>query len=64
MKVPPEVLHELAQLYLCKPAGLQFDPKDRDQGQRVHEALELLRDLEPEVAQRWLEIGRLLKPKV
>ena len=63
MKLPPEILRELAQLYACKPSELQFDPKERDKGQRLHEALELLQDLEPEAEQRWLDIGRLLKSK-
>lgn len=61
MKVPPEVIKELATLYGCTVPELQFDPKQRAQGQRLHTALELLQELDAETAERWLEIGRLLK---
>jgi transcriptional regulator with XRE-family HTH domain len=61
MKVPVEVMNALADLYSCVPAELQFDPADREAGRRIHEALILINELDPEVAARWLEIGKLLK---
>jgi len=61
MKLARETLLQLAQLYGCSPAELQFPPHERDQGQRLHEAMELAQQLDPEVAKKWLEIGRLLK---
>ena len=63
MKIPTDVLQELAKLYGCKPIELQFDPKEREQGQRLHEAMELVQQMDADTAQRWLEIGRLLKPQ-
>jgi len=63
MKLPPEVVLELARLYGCKPIELQFDPQDREQGQRLHEAMDLVQQMDAETAQRWLDIGRLLKPR-
>jgi len=53
MKVPVEVMNALAEL--------QFDPADRESGRRIHEALMLFNELDPEIATRWLEIGKLLK---
>ena len=63
MKLPPDVVQELARLYGCKPIELQFAPQEREQGQRLHEAMELVQEMDTETAKRWLEIGRLLKPK-
>ena len=62
MKPPADMLRRLAELYDCLPAELQYDPAERDKGRRMHEALEILATLDPELAERWLEIGRLLKP--
>jgi transcriptional regulator with XRE-family HTH domain len=61
MKIPAEVMNALAELYCCVPAELQFAPADRESGRRIHEAIILLNGLDPEVAARWLEIGKLLK---
>jgi transcriptional regulator with XRE-family HTH domain len=61
MKIPAEMVNALADLYRCVPAELQFAPADRETGRRIHEAIILLNDLDPDVATRWLEIGKLLK---
>jgi len=61
MKLPRNVLEELARLYQCKPTELQFDPADRKRGQLLHEAMELVQGMDPDIAQRWLEIGKLLQ---
>jgi len=63
MKVPAEVINALAEIYSCVPAELQFAPEDRASGRRIHEAITLLNDLDPEIAKRWIEIGKLLKEK-
>ncbi len=62
MKPTADMLRRLAEVYGCLPAELQYDPSERDRGRRMHEAIEILAALEPELAERWLEIGRLLKP--
>ena len=63
MKLTRETLAQLAELYGCTPAELQFDPSERKHGQRLHAAMELVQELDPESAEKWLEIGRLLKSK-
>lgn len=63
MKLPQDILVELAKLYGCTPVELQFEPSERERGRRLHEAMELVQELSPEAAQRWIEIGRLLKPQ-
>ena len=63
MKVPNEVIDQLAKLYGCVPAELQHDPAKREVGRRIHDAIELLHSLDPQAAERWLEIGRLLNKR-
>lgn len=60
VKVPADTLRLLAEIYGCTPAELEVDPKDRDRGKRVHDAIQLAKSLPPELNERWLEIGRLL----
>jgi transcriptional regulator with XRE-family HTH domain len=57
---PDDAIRRLAQIYDCTPAELQVEPQQRRQGQRVHLAIELAQNLPPEIAERWIEIGRIL----
>jgi transcriptional regulator with XRE-family HTH domain len=57
---PDEAIRRLAQIYDCTPAELQVEPRERRKGQRVHIAIDLAQNLPPELAERWIEIGRLL----
>jgi transcriptional regulator with XRE-family HTH domain len=61
MKPTVEVLRELARVYGCVPAELEFAPVERARGRRLHDAGELLREMDAEMADRWLELGRLLR---
>ena len=56
-----DAIKRLAQIYDCTPAELEVDPQQRRQGQRVHLAIELAKNLSPELAERWIEIGELLR---
>jgi transcriptional regulator with XRE-family HTH domain len=47
IKVPPDVLRQLAQMYGCTPVELQFAPSDRQKGLRLHRAPELLQGNHP-----------------
>ena len=63
MKLPRDVIEQLARLYECSSIELQFDPNERERGRRLQEAMEIVQEMDPDLAQRWLEIGRLLKPR-
>jgi transcriptional regulator with XRE-family HTH domain len=56
-KVPPGKIIELARIYNCTPAELEFPPEEREMAQRLDRAARLLRAMEPEDAKRWLDIG-------
>lgn len=58
---PDDAVKQLAQIYDCTPAELEVDPEQRRKGQRVHLAIELAKALSPELAERWIEIGELLR---
>ncbi len=58
---PDDAVKRLAQIYDCTPAELEVDPEQRRKGQRVHLAIELAKDLSPELAERWIQIGELLR---
>lgn len=60
LKVPNDVIKQLAEIYGCTPAELEFDPKDRKVGKSIHDAINLAKSMPPEITERWLEIGRLL----
>ena len=57
---PDDAVRRLAQIYDCTPAELRVAPEERSKGQRVHAAISLAQDLPPDIAERWIEIGRLL----
>jgi transcriptional regulator with XRE-family HTH domain len=60
MKPPAAVLSQLAKIYECTLTELQLPPDQRDRGLRIHAAMGLAASLDPEAAEKWLEIGRLL----
>ena len=63
MDPPAPVRIEIAKIFGCTPSELDYHPRDRERGQRLHQAMELAKTLEPELAERWLAIGRLLALK-
>ena len=63
MNPPADMIAALAELYGCTPAELEVDPAERHKGMRVHEAILLAKSLPEDAVDRWLEIGRLLKPE-
>jgi transcriptional regulator with XRE-family HTH domain len=63
VKPSPEILTALAELYGCTPAELEVPSGKRQEGKRVHDAILLAKSLPGEVADRWLEIERLLAPE-
>jgi transcriptional regulator with XRE-family HTH domain len=56
-KVPADKIIELARVYNCTPAELGFPPDEREMAQRLDLAARLLRQMDPEDAKRWLDIG-------
>ena len=63
MKVPADVIIRLAELYGCTPSELQFHPDNRDQGRNIHDAIQILQNLDPQIAEKWLEVGRIMQMK-
>lgn len=60
MTVPSDVIRLLAEVYGCTAAELDVDPKEREKGKRIHDAIQLAKSMSPDLTDRWLEIGRLL----
>jgi len=60
LTVSAGVIRLLAEIYGCTPAELEVDPKERQRGKRVNDAIQLAKSLPPHLNDRWLEIGRLL----
>jgi len=61
MKVPADVIDRLAELYGCTPSELQFHPDKRNLGRNIHDAIKILEEMNPDIAERWLEVGRLMR---
>jgi transcriptional regulator with XRE-family HTH domain len=51
-RLPVGAVQLLAEIYGCTPAELECDPKERKEGKRVHDAIELAKSLPPDLSKR------------
>lgn len=58
--IPPKKFNELAAVYGATPAELLFPPADRTMAQRLHRAVEIIKNLNDQEVEQWLGLGQSL----
>ena len=59
-RVPAEKIKELARIYDCTPAELEYPPAERGTGQMLDHVLKLIQEKDPKALEAWIALGEFL----